>query len=65
MNGRKLKSHKTAVYFSSKIKNGNITLCGDFVNVTIIEYCKQAKAYAVMSDETAYIAGKKQLSIGL
>lgn len=66
----KLKSHldrcrKNAVYTSPKIQNEIIRLSGEVVKERIIEDCKQAKAYAVMADETADIAGKEQLSIGL
>lgn len=66
----KLKSHlercrKNAVHTSLKIQNEIIGLCGEVVKERIIEDCKQAKAYAVMADETADIVGKEQLSIGL
>ncbi|XP_060133298.1 52 kDa repressor of the inhibitor of the protein kinase-like [Zootoca vivipara] len=66
----KLKSHlekcqKNAIYTSPKIQNEIIKLCGQVVKERIIEDCKQAKAYAVMADETADIGGKEQLSIGL
>lgn len=66
----KLKSHldrcrKNAVYTSPRIQNEIITVCGEVVKERIIEDCKKAKAYAVMADETADIAGKEQLSIGL
>nr|XP_034992903.1 52 kDa repressor of the inhibitor of the protein kinase-like [Zootoca vivipara] len=66
----KLKSYldrcrKNAVYTSPKIQNEIIRLCGEVVKERIIEDCKQAKAYAVIADETADIAGKEQLPIGL
>lgn len=66
----KLKSHldkcqKNAVYTSPTIQNEIIQLCGEVIKEKIIEDCKRAKAYAVMADETADIAGKEQLSIGL
>ncbi|KAJ8917910.1 hypothetical protein NQ315_002603 [Exocentrus adspersus] len=59
------KCHRNAVYTSPKIQNGLIHLCGEVIRDNIISDVIRAINYAVLADETADIAGKEQLSIGL
>ncbi|XP_049786191.1 uncharacterized protein LOC126188634 [Schistocerca cancellata] len=66
----KLRSHlekcrRNAVYTSPKIQNDFINLCGDVIKENIITEIKKATFYVVLADETADIAGKEQLSIGV
>ncbi|GBP44582.1 52 kDa repressor of the inhibitor of the protein kinase [Eumeta japonica] len=65
-----LKSHlekcrRNAVYTSPKIQNELINLCGEVIKENIISEVQKTMAYAVLADETADVAGKEQLSIGV
>ncbi|RVE42608.1 hypothetical protein evm_012749 [Chilo suppressalis] len=66
----KLKSHleecrRNAVYTSPKIQNELINLCGEVIKENMISEVQKTMAYAVLADETADVAGKAQLSIGV
>lgn len=56
---------KNATYTSPTIQNEIISLCGEVIQEILIDDAKKASAYAIMSDETADISGKEQLSIGV
>lgn len=56
---------KNASYTSARIQNEIIELSGATIKDMIIEDAKLAAAYSILADETADIAGKEQLSIGI
>ncbi|KAG5886108.1 hypothetical protein JTB14_031707 [Gonioctena quinquepunctata] len=67
---KQLKTHlekcrRNAVYTSPQIQNELIGLCGEVIREDIMSDIKKTIGYAVLADETADIAGKEQLSIGL
>lgn len=56
---------KTAKYTSHQIQNQLIELCGSVIRQHIINEVSESVAFSVLADETADIAGKEQLSIGI
>ncbi|CAH1101700.1 unnamed protein product [Psylliodes chrysocephalus] len=56
---------KTAKYTSHQIQNQLIELCGKVIRQHIIDEANESVGFSVLADETADIAGKEQLSIGI
>ncbi|RVE46777.1 hypothetical protein evm_008561 [Chilo suppressalis] len=59
------KGHKNAQYTSPRIQNEILNICGLLIREKLVDDVKAASAYSILADETADIAGKEQLSIGL
>ncbi|XP_056635969.1 52 kDa repressor of the inhibitor of the protein kinase-like [Diorhabda sublineata] len=59
------KCQRNVVYTSPKIRNELINLCGEVIEENIISEVQKTVAYAVLVHETADVAGKEQLLIGV
>lgn len=58
------KCRRNASYTSPKIQNELISICGEVIKGDVLTEIKN-EFYSVLADETADIAGKEQLSLGL
>lgn len=59
------KGQKNATYLSPRIQNELISLCGESIKTIVSDDAKKAVAYSILSDETADVGGKEQMSMGV